>query len=131
MVRTLWPLGSTALVGCADTVMYLATPTETRGRYWELHWAPHHAPAASCLLLRNDPGLFELIPSLGQVPSLAAVLELVPNAETSVHEIVDDATARGVSRATVYRCLRELAARGLVANPSAGQWYRLHEKTTH
>jgi AAA domain len=143
-------LGSTALVGCADTVMYLATPSELRERYWELYWAPHHAEPGSTRLLR-DPGtgLFRLAPfalsraerarareaatakavrrhaqSLKLLASLFPETASNPDDGTSTAVLLERGVGVGLSRRTVYRHVGQLVRMGLIVQVSRGYWKR-------
>lgn len=51
--------GTTAQTGCAGTVFHLAPPSETDHPWHEFTWVPHHAPAETVHLQRNQDGLFE------------------------------------------------------------------------
>jgi AAA domain len=121
-------LGSTALVGCADTVFYLATPAETQNDWCELTWTPHHAPAASRRLRRNqDTGLFEFLED--EAPATVVcregiVLEAVGLAPTPIRAILRAASAHGLSRTTVYRTLNALADEQLILPCQHGHWRR-------
>ena len=139
-------LGSSALIGCSDTVFYLATPTETGEPYSELHWIPHHA-APGCVRLERQPdtGLFQLsyrrskaeIAAVDRATreteateklaaKLALLLTLFTQPEgVAVIVLVERAGALGFSPRSVYRHLRRLAEEGRIVAVGRGVWKRV------
>jgi hypothetical protein len=138
-------LGSGALLGYSSTQMYLMGPDEagrTDGAYTFL-WNPHHRPAASFLLERDDTnGLFKLktyrkhfedsesAPEKPLSPEQEglcnAILDLFPPyPETiSTHALVLGTLTLCV-RQTLMRYLNRLVALGKVHKSSRGRWQRV------
>lgn len=133
-------LGTTALVGCADTVMYLATPDETRKKYWELTCAPHHAPTTTFTFTRGSDGLFKFVAAKIAEPGGATSVNLearrvqvvyaaIGTEPTPINDILERAAQERVSRATVFRALNDLAQAQLIEQcEERGYWRRSPRK---
>lgn len=127
-------LGSTAISGFTDTMMYLASPQETGKPYFSFLWHPHAAPAEIFQLRQGDQGLFE--PFKGGKPegqtydasdgSIDRVFALIPEDGRIVEmaEILDNAQVYPLSKATVKRCLESLLEDGRITKPFHGRYAR-------
>lgn len=102
-------LGSTAISGFTDTMMYLASPQETGKPYFTFLWHPHSAPAEEFYLEQDDQGLF--VPYTGvDSENQGRVLRLFPadGAPITLVALVEAAEQYPLSRATVKRVLDRL-----------------------
>lgn len=125
--------GSSALLGCSGTQMALETPDQTESPQYRFTWVPHHAPAESFWLDRDEEtGLF--------IPSEAALSEastVIPHLDALEHFPGADAEPISVkllwrvieakhpmSRATLYRCLKLWCDQGLVEQVRPGSYRR-------
>lgn len=123
-------LGSTAISGFSDTMMYLASPQETGKPYFTFLWHPHSSPAEEVLLTQDKGGLFSLYSGTIEAdpdPTPAAVLELFPDLTTplSFATLQELAASQAISRATLARILRSLVKAGQVEQPAHGLYRRL------
>lgn len=122
--------GSTALTGFTDTQLYLAGSEELDQPYHLLQWCPHLAPMEEFRLQKNALGL--LVPYLevdddGTNPATAVrVLGLVPETPVLVrsHELVEQASELGISRATLFRQLTELHRQARILKIGRGAYCR-------
>ncbi len=118
-------LGSTAISGFSDTMMYLASPQETRKPYFTFLWHPHAAPAEEFFLEQDDQGLF--VPYSGvDGENEARVLRLFPEDGTPIGlaALAEAAEQYPLSKATVKRTLERLIDSEKVERVSHGL-YRL------
>lgn len=119
-------LGSTAISGFTDTMMYLASPQEMGKPYFQFLWHPHSSPAEVFQLEQDEQGLFQpysgadegnqarvltLFPTDGSVITLAILCEL--------------AEQYPLSRATVKRVLEALIDVGKVTKVAYGLYSRI------
>jgi hypothetical protein len=128
-------LGTTALLGCTETVFYLATLQEASEPYSELFWMPRLAPQGSVRLIRSaDTGLFEVSTEQSKEERAAArheeklkeFLDLFVEPEgTPIGVLLKRALKTGLSPATVYRRICELAGDGRILNVRRGVWKRV------
>lgn len=119
-------LGSTAISGFTDTMMYLATPEETGKAHFTFLWHPHSAPAETFYLEQDEQGLF--IPYSGiDTESQSRVLRLFPEDGSVIQlgTLVELADQYPLSRATVKRILEALIENGKVARVAHGQYCRI------
>ncbi len=129
-------LGSTAISGFTDTMMYLASPQETGKPYFSFLWHPHAAPAEIFQLVQGDQGLFHAYAGQDKEPqgrsydasegSVERVYALIPEDGRVVEfaEVVDNAQIYPLSKATVKRCLEALLEDGRVLKPFHGRYCR-------
>jgi hypothetical protein len=99
-------LGSTAISGFSDTMMYLASPQETGKPYFTFLWHPHSAPAEEFSLEQDNQGLFQPY-SGNDSANQSRVLVLLPTDGMPIAfgVIVELAQQYPLSRATVARIL--------------------------
>lgn len=102
-------LGSTAISGFTDTMMYLASPQETKKPYFTFLWHPHSAQSEEVYLEQDEQGLF--IPYTGiDSENQRRVLRLFPEDGSTITlaGLVELAEQYPLSRATVKRVLDHL-----------------------
>lgn len=119
-------LGSTAISGFADAILYLAIPAELDKPYYSLTWHPHGAKPMTHYLDRDeDTGLFLPYAAL-DTETQRRVLQLFPQPPetTTVQRLSELADRIPLSRATVKRVLAALLELGYVEKPEYGV-YRL------
>lgn len=132
--------GSAALLGCSGTQMALETPDQveqdSKTAFYRFTWVPHHAPAESYLLERDEvTGLFiqpdaELGSEGDQNRALRGeVLKLLPvhpDAPVTPKQILKLANTAHVlvSRATLFRLLKLWQDASLLVQPSPGFYVR-------
>ena len=119
-------LGSTAITGFSDAVLYLASPEEVGKPYYELTWQPHGAKAETHKLERDAHGLF--VPYSGvDNEKKARVLSCLPdNGEpTTLRAIVEAAEQFNLSQSTVQRTLNELLDDGRIDKPSHNKYRKI------
>jgi hypothetical protein len=136
-------LGSAALIGYSDTTIYMLGPEDLSTDrhpvdYWGLGWLPHNAPAETFYFDRDAQGLF--IPHVGsredleepvtpprriEAPQLdlhQAIVSAIPPEEgiTTADLLRYAETVLQISRATLFRHLRDLEARGAIVRTDRG-----------
>lgn len=119
-------LGSTAISGFTDTMMYLASPQETGKAYFTFLWHPHASPAEEFYLEQGEQGLF--LPYSGaDAANMTRVLQLFPvdDRPIALAALVELAEIYPLSRATVKRVLDELLDHGTIARVGKGQYARV------
>jgi hypothetical protein len=141
-------LGSAALLGYADTQMYLAPPSETGGMYYEFSWNPHLAPEQTFRMTRADNGLFipydeaaeTVATETRRVVDIQARLDTDPHVPLVLGLITDAATGSStgsilsaalptISRATTFRIVNMLAQAGQIESLGRGVWRRVSVPT--
>lgn len=114
-------LGSSALLGYADTQMYLASPEETGEKYYQFLWHSHTAPGEVFPLGRDAEGMFvpyaESVQSLDEDKILAAIS--TEEAGSAWGEIL---IASETSKSTLHRYLQELTKEGRVLKLGHGKY---------
>lgn len=125
-------LGSSALLGFTGTQMYLMSPEESGGDYFSFMWNPHHRPAESFELRKDERGLFHQVEDQDRErPALeslgAEVVALYkqfpePPAALSIKELVT--LFADTSRATLFRRLKTLADAKYIIQAKYGAWKR-------
>jgi hypothetical protein len=126
-------LGSTAISGFTDTMMYLASPQETGKAWFTFLWHPHALPAETFQLTQGDQGLFEAYSGptsrTGDVAdgTIDRVFALLPEDGRIVDlgEIVDNAQVYPLSKASVKRALESLLDDGRITKPFHGRYARV------
>jgi len=117
-------LGSTALAGFSDTLMYLAAPEEVDRECYVLLIHPHMLKAQTFELQRDDNGLF--VPYHGDAMTSAAsrVLAVLPTdgALVPVEQVCELATPMTVR--TARRALQALVQAQLAERPVRGLYRR-------
>lgn len=128
--------GSAALLGCSGTQMALETPDQTDSEYYRFTWVPHHAPAESFDLERDEAtGLFlEVGKPASDQPTFPGVkwpdvLTLIPEAPRSpiTPKLLLSIAAKkriAISRPTLYRCLQTWLDGGLIEQTAPGFYQR-------
>lgn len=116
-------LGSTAIAGFSDAILYLASPEELAKSYYQLAWHPHGAKAEIYKLERDEQGLFT--PYMGVDDAnkrrVLQVLPFLPDA-LALGAIVEAAQQFPLSRATVKRVLEALIDDNLIQKARFGQY---------
>jgi hypothetical protein len=118
-------LGSTAISGFSDTMMYLASPQETRKPYFTFLWHPHSSSAEEVYLEQDEQGLF--VPYSGsEDENQQRVLRLFPpdGAAIAMAALVELAEQYPLSRSTVKRVIDRLIELEKVVRVDRGE-YRL------
>ena len=102
-------LGSTAIFGFSDTMMYLAAPQETGKPYFSFLWHPHQSPAEVFQLEQDSQGLFQIYTGADSA-NQNRVLALFPTDGSVItfKILVELAEQYPLSRATVARVLEAL-----------------------
>lgn len=116
--------GSGAWSGFSDTQIYMVDPEPPAQPYHLLGWNPRHAPPAQFKFVR-DGQVFVPYHSLEDVGAKYAVPEsaralflLIPDAGCPTSELESAATALlGISRASLFRYLKVLEAKGVIERP--------------
>ena len=129
--------GSGALLGFSDTQMNLMAPDEadrTDGVY-QLLINPHQCPAQVVELTKDaKTGLFNLSASARSLSPLEQLDDdlrtlylLLPPSPTpiSTHSLIQLFADQDMSRATLFRGLKALAAAGLVVSAKRGAWLKV------
>lgn len=117
--------GSGAQLGYGDTQMYLAGPDETGKKHYTFLWHPHTAPAQEYQLGRNAEGLFVPWATSIEAVNEALIYDMVPADGTEVTlAAVLIGCEGGLSRATIFRKLKELIVKGLIEKPFEGVYRR-------
>ena len=119
-------LGSTAIFGFSDTMLYLASPQETGKPYFTFLWHPHQAPAEVFQLEQDDRGLFQMYTGADSA-NQTRVMALLPEDGTPIAfgTLVELADQYPLSRATVARVLDALIDLGKVDKPEHGMYVRV------
>lgn len=119
-------LGTTAISGFTDTMMYLASPQETGKPYFSFVWHPHSCPAEIFQLEQDDQGLFQ--PYTGaDSANQTRVLSLFPEDGSVITfgTLVELADQFPLSRATVARVLEALVDAEKIAKVAHGVYCRV------
>lgn len=119
-------LGSTAIFGFSDTMMYLASPQETGKPYFTFLQHSHSAPAEIYQLEQDEQGLFRLYTGADS-ENQTRVLVLFPDPDIPIPfgVLVELAEQYPLSRATVSRVLEALIDAGRVLKVSKGVYCRV------
>lgn len=119
-------LGSTAISGFTDTMMYLASPQETGKPYFSFVVHPHSAKPDVFQLEQGDDGLFQPY-SGADSANQTKVLALFPEDGSVIAfaVLVELADQYPLSRGTVKRVLDELIDVGKVAKVAHGIYARV------
>jgi hypothetical protein len=123
-------LGSAALLGFTDTQMFILAPEDIDADHHLFGWVPHHAQAETFELTRDpQSGLFVPLPSDKNQRELqkAQLLDLINQSGTYTSDLLEIAAVRWrMSRAQVYKLIKELAHQGSIApGPSRGMVHKL------
>lgn len=116
--------GSTALIGFADSVLYLGAPEETGRSTYTLSWASHQAPLLTLALDRDpDTGVFQLAEGNDRTTT-RRILALFPRDGSSITKgrLLEIAGRIPVSERTVTRALEALVSEELVKKLRLGQY---------
>lgn len=119
-------LGSTAISGATDTMLYLAGPHETGRNYHTLVCHPHTAKQTTFNLQQDDQGVFSIYTG-ADGSNQSRVLALLPAAGTSVTfgDLVTAAQQYPLSRRTVKNALDDLLAVGKAERVGHGAYQRV------
>lgn len=122
--------GSMAKLAYADTQMYLASPDETDSDAYTFLWNPHYAPSQTFSLRKDNRGLFVPVHDLTAVtaplltPEEAPIYHEIPEPPQAISTAELVGLFADSSRATLWRRLTSLEAKGYVRQPRRGAWSR-------
>jgi hypothetical protein len=115
-------LGSTALSGFSDSLMYLASPEELNQAYYVLLIHSHRAPQQTIKLERDELGLFR--PFVGEEnggrTNMTRVLALIPSGGAEIAVDLLRELALPISPRTLERVLKALKAEGKIERVARG-----------
>ena len=114
-------LGSTAILGFSDTMLYLASPEETGHPCFTFLCHPHSTKLETFCLEQTDQGLFQLYTGVDN-GTQARVVALFPVDGTpiSLAALAELAEQYPLSLATVKRCLEVLLEAGKIRRVGRG-----------
>lgn len=106
--------GSGSFAGFSDTQIYMVDPEPPEQPYHQFGWRPRHYKEESFKVIRDDVGLF--LPYTEADQWLRDVLDLIPEGRSIAISELEEGVFEtlGMSRATLYRRLKDMKDAGLV-----------------